>query len=422
MFDPARGTDVQSAFAMQPARKDAPPALATAPRKILFVEGSAGGVVGGSLTGILELLPYLDRRRYEPALVLAEPKPGLELPGTPIYVLAPRADAGPVSARSSIMRTARRGVQVFSVVLPRARELVRLFTRERPALVYLASGLNSNLATVVAAARTGVPVVCHFKGFRRIGPVDRFLSRWIDVAISMTDEITRHYQERRVFARRFVTIYDGIEPGRFVTGGGAAVRREFGIPDDAPLVGIVGHVQEWKGQLLVAEAVARARRTVPGLRCLIVGGIHRFGAAYGARLQERIAAPDLAGHVVLTGARRDVAACLDAMDVAIHASNREPFGRVLLEAMATGRPVIAPREGGPTEIVADGETGLLVPPRDPDALALAIVTLLQDDARRTAMGRAARARIADVFEIHDHARAVEAVFDEVLASRDGARA
>jgi glycosyltransferase involved in cell wall biosynthesis len=401
---------------------DAPPALATAPRKILFVEGSAGGVVGGSLTGILELLPYLDRSRYEPALVLAEPKPGLTLPHTPIHVLAPRADAGPVLAGSAVVRTLRRGVQVFSVVLPRARELGRLFARERPAIVYLASGLNSNLATVVAAARTGVPVVCHFKGFRRIGPVDRFLSRWIDAAITMTDEIAEHYRARRVYARRFVTIYDGIEPGRFTTGGGAAVRREFGIPDDAPLVGIVGHVQEWKGQLLVADAVARARRTIPELRCLVVGGIHKFGAAYGDRLKARIAEPDLAGHVVLTGARRDVAACLDAMDVAIHASNREPFGRVLLEAMATGRPVIAPREGGPVEIVADGESGLLVPPRDPDALAHAIVGLLTDPGRRAAMGRAARARVAGVFDIHAHARAVEGVFDEILAARAGASA
>jgi len=85
MIDPARRRDVQSALAMQPARQDAPPKLATAPRKVLFVEGSAGGVVGGSLTGILELLPYLDRSRYEPALVLAEKKPGVELANTPIH-------------------------------------------------------------------------------------------------------------------------------------------------------------------------------------------------------------------------------------------------------------------------------------------------------------------------------------------------
>src|SRR5262249_45452885 len=98
----------------------------------------------------------------------------------------------------------------------------------------------------------------------------------------------------------------------------------------------------------------------------------------------------------------------------IHASQREPFGRVLLEAMAVGKPVVAPREGGPTEIVADGETGLLVPPRDPDALARAIVALLRDPARRTAMGRAGRARVAAMFDIHDHARRIERVFDQVL--------
>src|SRR5262249_60655927 len=106
------------------------------------------------------------------------------------------------------------------------------------------------------------------------------------------------------------------------------------------------HVQSWKGQLPAAGAAARARRRIPALRCLIVGGVHRLGAEYAERLKERIAAPDLAGHVVLTGARRDVAACMDAMDVVVHASTREPFGRVLLEAMAAGRPGIAPRDGG----------------------------------------------------------------------------
>src|SRR5262249_59627020 len=152
---------------------------------------------------------------------------------------------------------------------------------------------------------------------------------------------------------------------------------------------IVGHLQEWKGQLLVAEAVARARRRLPELRCLIVGGIHRLGAEYGERLKERVAAPDLAGHVLLTGARGGVAACMDAADLVLPASSREPFGRVLLEAMAAGRAVIAPREGGPREIVVDGKTGVLVPPRDPDAPAAAMVALLEDPARR-ARSRAPR--------------------------------
>src|SRR5262249_59929568 len=121
------------------------------------------------------------------------------------------------------------------IVAPRARELLPLFRRERPALVYLASGLTSNLAGVVAAARCGVPVVCHFKGFRRVGPVDRFCSRWIDTAVCMTDEIAEHYRSRRIRARRFVTIYDGIDVARFASGGAAAAPPQPRIPPPPPL-------------------------------------------------------------------------------------------------------------------------------------------------------------------------------------------
>jgi glycosyltransferase involved in cell wall biosynthesis len=392
------------------------PSRDAAPRRVLFLESSVGGgVIGGSLTGILELIPHLDPRRWAPELVLAEPKPSLHLPGVPVHVLTPRRGSGGVDRGALPVRVLRRASEVFGIVLPRVRELIPLLRPRHPAMLYLASGLTSNLAGAIAAGRSGVPVVCHFKGFRRVGPIDRFCSRWIDTDITMTDEIGEHYRSRGIRARRFVTIYDGIDVGRFATGGGAGVRRALGIPPDAPCVGIVGHVQGWKGQLLVAEAVARARRRIPSLRCLIVGGVHRLGAEYAERLKERIAGADLAGHVVLTGARRDVAACMDAMDVVVHASNREPFGRVLLEAMAAGRPVIAPREGGPLEIVVDGETGLLVPPRDPDALAAAMVALLEDPARRAAMARAARARVSAVFDIDGHARAVEAVFDDVLS-------
>ena len=138
---------------------------------------------------------------------------------------------------------------------------------------------------------------------------------------------------------------------------------------------------------------------------------------YAAELQDRTARPDLAGHVILAGARNDVPACLDAMDVVIHASVvAEPFGRVMIEAMALGKPVIAPREGGPLVIVVDGETGLLVPPRDPHALAEALVTLVGNPAQREAMGRAGRQRIDEIFDIRHHVEKVQALFEAVLAN------
>jgi glycosyltransferase involved in cell wall biosynthesis len=405
----------------QPSGNLAPAAgpLSTSSRRILVTEATTGGVVGGSLTGILELFPYLDRTRYEPVLVLFESKPiiaDVEKQGIRVHVLAPLPPLPPARGSWANRKLAR--INEFTrFVMPRARELTQVFRRENPSLVYCANGVTPSLPVIIAAARCGVPVVCHFKGFSHVAPEARFASRWIDTAIGMTDEIVDHVKSRGVRARRFLTVFDGIDVAPSQPGSGAGIRREFGIPADAPMVGIVGHIQDWKGQLLAVEAVARARKQVPDLRCLVVGGVHRRGAEYAAKLRERIAQSDLRDSVVLTGPRRDVLACMDAMDVVMHASDREPFGRVMIEAMAVGRPVIAPREGGPIVIVVDGETGLLVAPRDPDAFARAIVALMTDAPKRAAMGRAGRARVESAFAIRAPARAMEKVFDEVLSAR-----
>ncbi len=392
-----------------------------AQHRILFIEASVGGVLGGSLTGILHLIERLNRRRFTPSVALYEQKDvikTLEADGVAVHVLPRLPEPTPDGDRGRFARALVRVRDLVAVITPRARALVSLLRAEQPDLVYLANGVTTNLDGVIAAAICGLPIIVHEKGLRRVGPVERLMSRWVDTCIGMTENVTAHVRDRHVHARRFVTIYDGINCEAFAPGGGEGVRREFGIPADAPLVGIVGHIQGWKGQLLVVEAVARARERHPELRCLVVGGVHRMGAEYGARIRETIAARGLEQHVVLTGARGDVAACMDAMDVVIHSSTRpEPFGRVLIEAMALGKPMIAPNEGGPREIVVDGETGLLVAPRSADALAAAITRLVENPEERAAMGRAGRARVEAVFDIRHHVRAIEAVFDEILGGR-----
>lgn len=392
-----------------------------APHRILFVEASVGGVLGGSLTGILQLIERLDRRRFAPALLLYQEKDviaQLRADGVPVTVLPPQpgwlADGG----RGRLGRAWLRVREIATVVWPRSQVVFAELRREPPALVYLSNGVTPNLDALVAAARAGIPALVHEKGYRRIGPRERVMSRWIDTFVGMTDLVTEHARRRGVQARRHLTVYDGIDCERFAPGGGADVRRELGIPPDAPVVGIVGHIQGWKGQDLVVQAMAALRDRHPALRCLIVGGVHRQGTEYAERMRARIATERLGERVILTGARRDVAACLDAMDVAIHAStNPEPFGRVLIEAMALGRPLIAPREGGPLEIVVDGDTGILVPPRDPSALAAAIDRLIADPELRRRMGAAGRARVEAVFDIRHHVAAMEAIFDDMLSQR-----
>jgi glycosyltransferase involved in cell wall biosynthesis len=398
-------------------------AFRMAPHRILFVEASVGGVLGGSLTGILQLIDRLDRHRFAPSLLLYQPKDvvaQLEANGVTVHVLPPQPGWLRDGDRGRLGRGWLRLREIASVVLPRAQVVLRHLRRETPDLVYLANGVAPNLDALVAAARAGVPTLVHEKGFRRIGPRERFASRWIDTFVGMTELVTAHAKSRGIRARRHVTVYDGIDCEHFAAGGGGAVRRELGIAADAPVIGIVGHIQSWKGQDLVVQATAMLRARHPALRCLIVGGVHRQGAEYAERMRARIAAEGLGEHVILTGARRDVAACLEAMDVAVHAStNPEPFGRVLIEAMALGRPLVAPREGGPLEIVVDGETGLLVPPRDPAALAAAIDRLVGDPALRRRMGDAGRARVDAVFDIRHHVHALTTIFDEMLAVHSG---
>jgi glycosyltransferase involved in cell wall biosynthesis len=393
----------------------------SAPHRILFVEASMGGVLGGSLTGVVQLIERMNRERFMPALVLYESKDvasRLLAAGVRVHILPPLPpEPSGADKRLLAARAWLRMHELAMVVVPRARALTKLFRRERPDLVYLANGVTTNLDGVAAAALCGLPIICHEKGLRRLGPVERFMSRWVDTIVGMTEEVTAHIRNKGARARRFLTVYDGIDCDAFAPGGGAAVRREFGIPANAPVVGIVGHLQTWKGQLQVVEAVARARVQCPELRCLIVGGVHRLGNEYARHVRERIAAAGLSRHVILTGARDDVPACMDAMDVVIHFSiRREPFGRVLIEAMALGRPVIAPRFGGPCEIVVDGETGLLVEPRNVDALADAIVALITDSDRRRTMSRAARERIDRVFDIRHHVLAMEQIFDDILCA------
>jgi glycosyltransferase involved in cell wall biosynthesis len=395
-----------------------------APHRILFVEASMGGVLGGSLTGILQLFDRLDRTRFAPSLLLYQEKEviaQLEADGVPVEVLPPQPGWLPDGDRGRFGRAWLRVRDLASVALPRAGVVGAHLRRTAPDLVYLVNGVTPNLDALIAAARAGIPTLVHEKGFRRIGPRERFASRWIDTFVGMTDLVTAHARAHGVRARRHLTVYDGIDCTRFAPGGGAAVRRELAIPPDAPVVGIVGHIQSWKGQDLVVQAMAQLRDRHPELRCLIVGGVHRRGADYAERMRQRIAAEGLERRVILTGARRDVAACIDAMDVAIHSSTkREPFGRVLIEAMALGRPLIAPREGGPLEIVVDGETGVLVAPRDASALAAAIDRLVADPALRRRMGEAGRARVDAVFDIRRHVATMEDVFAEMLAHRRGA--
>jgi glycosyltransferase involved in cell wall biosynthesis len=176
------------------------------------------------------------------------------------------------------------------------------------------------------------------------------------------------------------------------------MRRRLGIPADSALVGIVGRLQPWKGHDHFLRALAELRQRGVPVHGLVVGGdAHGRSPGYGGSLQRLVDELSLSDAVTFTGHVRDAVPHIAAMDVLVSASREEPFGIVLLEAMAVGTAVVAVDSAGPSEIVEPGTTGVLVRTNDERALADAVAGLLEDPVLRVRLAEAGARRFGARF-------------------------
>ncbi len=193
----------------------------------------------------------------------------------------------------------------------------------------------------------------------------------------------------------------------------AALARAWRLPDGVPVVLMPARLSRWKGQAVLLEALARLGPA--HLRCLIVGA-ERPGSSYRADLERQVARLRLGGIVHVAPHCDDMPAAYKLADVVVHASTEpEGFGRVIVEAQALGRPVIASDLGAPRELVRPGETGWLTPPGDPAALAAALeeALALEPEPRAALAGRAI-AFARERFDVDRMTDAVLDVYEEVL--------
>jgi glycosyltransferase involved in cell wall biosynthesis len=211
---------------------------------------------------------------------------------------------------------------------------------------------------------------------------------------------------------KVVVVHNALEPERYdPQTDGAPFRDRHGIPFGAPLIGTVGRLRPWKGQDRFLELLTRVSESVPDVRGLIVGG-SPFGVQddYPQYLHRLADAKSLDERVVFTGHLQDVRPALAAMNVFVHPGDPEPFGLVNLEAMAMAKPVVAFAHGALPEIVIHGQTGLLVPPGDDQALAEAVVDLVGDCEESQRMGAAGRGRVESHFTAAQTVGALEATY------------
>ena len=213
------------------------------------------------------------------------------------------------------------------------------------------------------------------------------LSRWkydqVDRFICASDAIRRILVSDGVDAARAVTVHEGIDLGHVAAAPPAPLHEELWLPHGAPIVGNVAALVPHKGQRHLVEAAALVVREVPDARFVIAGE-----GELRESLEHQIKGHGLEKHVILAGFRPDVLSLHKAFDIFVMSSVMEGLGTSLLDAMACGKPVVATTAGGMPEVVTDGETGILVPPRDDRAMADAITRLLNDEALRERMGAA----------------------------------
>jgi sugar transferase (PEP-CTERM/EpsH1 system associated) len=353
---------------------------------------------GGMEFGVVKLVNGLDPARVRSAICSTKRPEGLNdlvRPGVPIFTLRRRAGTD----------------------LRLVGELYRLLRREQPHVVHT-HGWGTLLEGLTAARLAGVPVVIHGEhGTLQLRPHQRWLQRrgWsaADQVLSVSTRLAERMSRETGFARaRIRTIRNGVDLSRFGHIARAVARRQLDLAADASVIVTVGRLVPVKDHLTLLESVAELRRDGREATLVVAGE-----GPLKSTLVERAVSLGIDRSVRLVGHRPDVELVLAAADVFALSSESEGLCNTILEAMASGLPVVATRVGGADEMVQDGITGLLVPARSPRELARALDSVLSDTTLRRSLGAAGRARAESEFSLAGMMQRYEELYIEVTASK-----
>jgi glycosyltransferase involved in cell wall biosynthesis len=308
-------------------------------------------------------------------------------------------------AEGELRQRAREGLELIALAprtemdLSAAWRLSRLIKQLGPDVVHahdphgvamaaLALSMSTQLAKppLVAARR----VDFHLKG----NALSRWKYRQVDCFICASEAVRRMLVADGVPAARAVTVHEGIDLGHVDAAPAADLHADLWLPHGSPIVGNVAALVPHKGQRHLIEAAAIVVTRVPDARFVIAGE-----GELRPVLERQIKEHHLEKHVFLAGFRPDILSVHKGFDIFVMSSVTEGLGTSLLDAMACGKPIVATTAGGMPEVVEDGATGLLVPPRDHQAMAAAIVTLHTSPDLRARMGAAGLARVRARFSV-----------------------
>ena len=390
---------------------------------ILYLDATQG--LYGASRALLTLLEHLDRATYPPYVVLSDDvDDGDRRLPVALAALGVAHEARTLAVLRRKKYLNPRGALYLGRALAQSTAYLRGLIR-RQGVGIVQTNTSTILSGAAAAALTGRPHIWHLHEILD-GAEAVILSRIMGTPpayiVANSDASARALARALPrLARRITVIKNGIDPRPFrqvAPERVAQARAAWGAGPGDLVVGMVGRLGTWKGEEQFVALAAQARREWPQARFVIVGSAFDNQAAPVQRLRAQIAAAGLTDVVRLTGLRSDMPVVMNAIDALAHLPARpEPFGLVVAEAMAAGKPVIAGALGGLPEIVLDGQTGFLAPPGAVDVAAQRLGFLLDDPALRTRLGEAGRRRVETEFSAEQQARRFEALYRRIAARR-----
>ena len=367
------------------------------PTKILYLNHVSK--MGGAEENLFSLIKSLDKKKYTPILICQEDG---ELPqklrkiGVEVKYLKMRG-----------WRKAKYFLANFITVI----KLLIFIKRNNIRLVHV-NPYRLAPYGALAARWAKIPSVLSIHDFVDESKIKRFLIDRTNKIIVVSDSIKKVFSSRNDKVR---IIHNGVDFSIFDKMiKGESIKKEFAVANGTYLVGIVGQITPWKGHQDFLAAAVEVLKKKPFVKFLIVGDALFNKELSIEKLREISRQYKINSQVIFTGLRKDIPQLIAALDILVLPSRQEPFGRVILEAMAMGKPVIATDCGGPAEIITSGQTGMLIPVKRPDLLAEAIIRLLSNRLERERLSQAGYQLVKNKFDLQKQVNKVTDLYEQVL--------
>lgn len=386
-----------------------------------------GAAAGGSDTCLYLLVKYLDKSKFEPIVLFRDEsiliedlrKQKINLINfsqsikTKLYLqlkknaeVSVKNENPDKSLKNELVKSSRTSSLIKNIkhIIKRFPETIhyaKLLLKNKIDIVHTNHDITSDHPMILAGLLTKKKIICHNRGLYIPMDIDVYLSKRVEKIICMSDFSKSVYVNNGVNGNKCKTIYDGIDTSFY---------KPSSIENNKFMISCIGRLEIWKGQHILIDAAEKIVKEIPDIEILLIGA-----GDFESELKRRVNNKGLEKNILFTGHITNVKDYIEKSSLIVHTSIvPEPFGMVIIEAMALEKVVIATNFGGPVEIIENGVDGILVPPENPEVLADEIVKLSKNTDLRNTLSKQARIKVLEKFDVVQYAKKIENVYQQYL--------